>query len=220
MLAGSRCLQSGGTGFISKVNILNKKTTTPDFLSFFFFLQQLQACCKDRILVSSYATALCVCVFMQYEPRSRRGGGISRGNVTPTSQESRKSKSINNAGVQKLRSNPSTAERELLHRRPCGLFAAVSAGQPRDVTEGRRKTLSPNVPPLAIDVTTCRQRTAMFCWLCRHGEEEEEEKKVDTMSLLGRPLPPRSQRIKVKLERGGENVQLTTWRTHFASTQV
>lgn len=162
----------------------------------------------------------CVCVFMQYEPRSRRGGGISRGNVTPTSQESRKSKSINNAGVQKLRSNPSTAERELLHRRPCGLFAAVSAGQPRDVTEGRRKTLSPNVPPLAIDVTTCRQRTAMFCWLCRHGEEEEEEKKVDTMSLLGRPLPPRSQRIKVKLERGGENVQLTTWRTHCASTQV
>lgn len=163
---------------------------------------------------------VCVCVFMQYEPRSRRGGGISRGNVTPTSQESRKSKSINNAGVQKLRSNPSTAERERLHRRPCGLFAAVSAGQPRDVTEGRRKTLSPNVPPLAIDVTTCRQRTAMFCWLCRHGEEEEEEKKVDTMSLLGRPLPPRSQHIKVKLKRGGEHVQLTTWRTHCASTQV
>lgn len=35
---------------------------------------------------------------------------------------------------------------------------------------------SPNVPPLAVDVTTCRQRTAMFCWLCRQGEEG----KVDT----------------------------------------
>ena len=146
---------------------------------------------------------------MQYEPRSRRGGGISRGNVTPTSQESRKSKSINNVGVQKLRSNPSTAERERLHRRPCGLFAAVSAGQPRDVTEGRRKTLSPNVPPLAIDVTTCRQRTAMFCWLCRHGEEEEEEKKKksrhDVSSSAARSRRGHSV-IKVKLERGGEKM--------------
>lgn len=108
-----------------------------------------------------------------------RGGRITRGNVTPTSQESYKSKSINNVGLQKLHSGRSTAHFWV------GLTACGGSLTKRAVTEGLRKALSPNVPPLAVDVTTCRQRTAMFCWLCRHGEEE----KVDTVFSFSARYP-------------------------------
>lgn len=114
------------------------------------------------------------------EPWCRRGGGITRGNVTPTSQR-RANQSINNVGLKKLHSNLSAADCERVHTGGGAKFNGRFHRPARDVTVGRRKTLSPNVPPLAIDVTTCRQRTAMFCWLCRHGEEE---KVGDTMFLL------------------------------------
>lgn len=122
---------------------------------------------------------------MQSQPRLQMGGGVT-GGVTPTS-ESRKIE------VHKQRRTPKvalpTAEVPVMSAAPVGRGrgspppSTPSPSRVRDVTGGRRKALAlplppptPNVPPLAVDVTTCRQRTAMFCWLCRQGEEG----KVDT----------------------------------------
>lgn len=161
------CLQSGAQGSLPKL-ILWIRTTTPDFFTAVAGLQQAE----DISQLLCYST---VCVCRCSESRGLGGEEASPGVTLRLHHRVAQIKVYKQRRSLKVALKPPcrwmwagtpAAERSL---------AAVSTGQPRDVTEGRRKTLSPNVPPLAIDVTTCRQRTAMFCWLCRHGEEEEEK---------------------------------------------
>lgn len=153
--------------------------------------------------------------------RSRcvRGGG-RRGGGTPT-PESRKSKSRNNAGLEKLRWNAAADASERTRRRedarrgrrrpaPRSPLPDQPTFDTRGAKREKKNPLSPNAAPppsLAIDVTTCRQRTAMFCWLCRHGEEEKSARRFSSSPPSPRAATatrrgPRKTRGAFKTQRG------------------
>lgn len=130
-----------------------------------------------------------------------------------------KIKVVNNVGLQKLLSNLSRAPLRARPRPAAATRSVVSAGQPGDVTEGRRekKNHSPQMCPSRHrrNNMSAKDGHVLLVMSTRGGG------KVDTMVALSASSPPQPQPIKVQTyTTGGENVQLATWRTHCLGAQV
>lgn len=120
--------------------IVNKNNHAWLFFLFFFFLQQLLQR-QDTSRLLCYSTE---CVRL-HAVRAVVSDGRRRHRGTPTS-ESRKSKSINNVGLQKLHSNLSPAECERVHQRGRGASRPFSPAEPR-CDRGAQKNTLPKCSP-------------------------------------------------------------------------
>lgn len=125
------------------------------------------------------------------------GGGITRGNVTP----SKRSQSLQTPADSESSPRPAKGSR---HRRLGGHFR-----RPDRAARGggaRGAALSPNVPPFAIYVTTCRHRRPCFAGYVDTGRRRESRHDVSPRGSL----PPRSRQTGDKLALSRQNVPLTT----------
>lgn len=157
------------TGFLTKVDILNKMNHAWLFTTVSGLLQW------ESISGTAYATALSAC---SKEPWSRRGGGITRGNVAPTSQ-SRKNQSHKQRRTPKVALKPQSRWMRAATPAAVGSLTVVSTGQPEMWRRGAEKH-SPQMCPSRHrrNNMSAKDGHVLLVMSTRGGG------KVDTMFLL------------------------------------